>query len=192
MTRVGPRLRGALAAVALLLILVVAGLVRHVTPGGDDWQDPFEVSGPVGDPVVGRTLEVTVSQARVAERITSPRGWTGETEGVWVVVDASVTSLLDGGLFGTTDLVVGGVRFGASERPDGDSLEGISLRAGVPMRGALAFEVTEAALDSTQARLELAGGGETRLDSLLVIPLRLGDLDRVDELELPDVVEGAP
>lgn len=191
MTRLGPRVRAVLTAVGLVAILVVGGVVVHLTPGEDDWQDGFVTSGEVGETLTGRTLQVTVHGAEVADEVTSSRGWTGETPGVWLVVDTTVTAMLGDVGFGLSELDIDGVRYEASERPDSSSIEGGSLAAGIPLRGPLAFEIPADAIDAGQATLRFATNGDPRLDSVLEVPLRLDGLEHRDTLELPAIDEGA-
>ena len=104
-----PWWRHALNGLALVAILVLAGVVSHTTPTDAVWQGPIPVAGEIGEPVSGRNITATVTGVRAAHEVTAGTGWTGETTGVWVVVDASVSSVVTdyGTLLGTARLAVG-------------------------------------------------------------------------------------
>lgn len=170
-------LRHLINGIVLAGILALAALVQHTAPDDDAWQAPMEVSGQVGEPVTGRNIEATVWGARVAEKVETP-DWTGETTGIWVVVDVSAEAVVDefaAGL-GTAELLIDGTTYSASERPDLGTLYRSSLSVGIPTRGSLFFEIPKSAL--TDARLLLAVNNDPRLDSALAVDLDLAALDR--------------
>ncbi len=173
----GRRLLGGAALVALL---VGAGVIRDTAPTDAEWQGPMEVRGEVAEELTGRNIRATVHGATVAAVATTEE-WTGETPGRWIAVETSVEAVETevGALLGTAELLIDGDRYGASVRPGSDSLEGLPLSLGVPTTGVLLFEVPESVL-TEDAELRLAVGSDPRLDSMLVIPLTLRDLEVVD------------
>jgi len=174
----------------LAVILAVAAVVQHTSPGDGGWQQPIEVTGTVGDRVEGRNIAATVWSAQVAREVQTS-DWTGQTTGIWVVVDVSAEAVVDefAARLGTAQLVIGDETFSASERPDLDTVYRNSLSVGIPTRGPLFFEIPTDALG--KARLQLGIDSDPRLDSLLVIPLDLSQLEVRDSATANDVQWGA-
>jgi hypothetical protein len=186
-SRAGVVMRTSAAAVGLVALIAGAALVRHVAPGPDDWQDPIRTSGEIGGAAAGRNLEVEVRDVRVARTLTDARGWPGETNGVWVVVDLEAHALVDSsGALLTSLLEVDGATYTSSERPERASAHRRPLEPGIALTGSVAFEVPEGALDESSAELQFSVSTERRLDSVLVFPLDLGDIRVVNEIELED------
>jgi len=160
--------------------VVIAWFVALVTPDADTAQAPFVVSAAVGESATGRNIEVTVTDVRRAEHVAAG-GWSAE--GNWVVVDVEAASVLSEVQLNRAVLVVDGTQFSASERPD--SIRQASLTAGIPLSGSLAFELPEG-LDAGDASLEiaLAPRGDTRLDSMIVLPFELAEVAEVGDTEL--------
>lgn len=171
------------SGLGLLAILGVAGLVQHLAPAEDDWQAPIPVVGAVGERLEGRNIAATVTDARLADVVSSQNGWVGETEGVWLVVDASVEAVVDetvGARLATTSLRIGDDEFSASTRPGFDSLADASLSVGIPLTGVLVFELPADLLDRqgvSEATLQLGAATDVRLDSVVEVPLDLGAVD---------------
>ncbi|GAA2228289.1 hypothetical protein N1031_05445 [Herbiconiux moechotypicola] len=174
--------------VVLVVVLVVAGVVAHTAPTDAGWQAAIPVSGQLGERVVGRNIAATVDEVRVAERVVASNGWAGETTGVWVVVDATVESVVDdfGALLGTAQLRVGDVVYSASDRPDLGTLAGDSLATGIPTSGPLMFEVPRAVLQSEEAAhatVQLAINSDPRADSMIEVPIDLTALELQSSIE---------
>ena len=163
-----------------LALLIAAWGVVQITPAEDDPQASFPVAATVGEPAVGRAFEVTITDVRLADRATAG-GW--YADGTWLVVDLEVASRLEetGTLLSYAVLVVGDRTFRASERPE--SLFGSTLSVGIPRAGSIAFELP-ADLADHPALLRLGLDVDTRLDSVIELPVELGTLDRQDETEL--------
>jgi len=161
--------------------IVAAWFAALVTPGTEEAQAPFEVPATIGEAASGRNLVVTITDIRRASKV-SAGGWTAE--GNWLVVDLDAESVLTE--FGTslahTELVLDGIRFSASERPD-SLAEGGALSIGLPLQGSLAFELPEG-LDAGEGRLELALSPDPSLDSMIVLSFDLGEVPAVDQTEL--------
>jgi hypothetical protein len=164
-------------------LVVVAWFVALVTPGEDQAQAPFHVTAAVGEPATGRNLDVTVTDIRRAGEV-SAGGWSGE--GTWLVVDLDAASVVSesGASLDHVALVVDGVRFRASERPD--SLFEQPLAAGISRSGSVAFELPEATT-SGDAVLEFAlDGSDTRLDSMIMVPFDLATVADAGATELAE------
>lgn len=162
----------------LVVFLSAAGVVLHTAPTDAQWQAPIPVAGEVGQTLTGRNIEATVSDIRIADSVTASNGWSGETTGAWVVVDASVEAVVTdfGVSLGTAQLQIGDTLYAASERPDDGSIEGTVLSVGLPQTGPLLFEVPRAALegeDAQSAELQLAANNDPRTDSMIVVPVDL-------------------
>jgi hypothetical protein len=163
-------------------LVVGAWFVALGTPSEDEIQAAMTVTAAVGEEAVGRNLAATVTDIRRTAEL-SAGAWSAE--GNWVVVDLDVAAVASEDLVSLrhADLIVDGVRFSASERPE--SLRQEPLSAGVARGGGLAFELP-ADLHSGQASLELALASDTRLDSLIVVPFELEAIPAIDRDELPE------
>ena len=161
-------------------LVVAAWFVAFVTPDDGQAAAPFVIETTAGERAVGRNLDVTVVDVRRADTV-SADGWSAD--GNWLVVDLEVASVVSetGALFSHAELAIDGARYRASDRPD--SLAGQPLSAGIPMAGSIAFELPEG-LDSGDAVLELAIDGDTRLDSMVVMPVDLAAVPHELETEL--------
>jgi hypothetical protein len=196
MTRT-PWWRHVLNAAALVAVLVVARIVSHTAPSEAFWQAPIPVSGVVGEEVTGRNIQATVTQVRAADSVTASTGWTGETTGVWVVVDASVAAVVTdyGALLGTAQLQIGDRVYSASERPDYGTIARKSLYTGIPSTGPLMFEVPRDILSEAAAKdaqIQLAVDSDPRVDSLVVVPVDLTALEVEPSIETGEPEWGAP
>ncbi|MFS0734383.1 hypothetical protein ABC304_01025 [Microbacterium sp. 1P10UB] len=163
-----------------LALLVAAWAVIQITPSDDAAVTPFDVSGAIGDSVSGRAFEASVTDVRLGDRAEAD-GWSAES--TWVVVDVTAQALLDeqGSLLGHADLIVDGVRYRASERPTSVFRTGLSV--GLPRSGSIAFEVP-AGVTERSGVIELGLTEETRLDSVVRVPVDLAELDRSPDVEL--------
>jgi hypothetical protein len=176
----------------LVVVLGLAWVVVQTTPTEEEWQSPIVVSGAIGETVSGRNIEAVISDVRVAETVLASDGWTGLTSGVWVIVDASVSSVVDdyGTLLGTARLVVNNTTYSASERPGDETLAGMPLTTGIPWSGPLMFEVPRDLVESegaASAQIQLAINRDPRVDSLLAI-----DVDLSTRAVLPSVETDKP
>ena len=160
--------------------IIVAWLAALVTPGEEEAQAPFVVPAAVGEQATGRNLAATITDVRRAVSVAAG-GWSAE--GNWLVVDLEAAAVVTERGASITHAVVevDGVRYSASERPD--SLDRSPLAAGIPLAGSLAFELPEG-LEAGTGVLELALDTETRLDSMVVLPLDLADIPVVDQADL--------
>ncbi|MDF2444090.1 MAG: hypothetical protein JWR01_2293 [Subtercola sp.] len=187
--------RHVLNGALLVVFLVIAGIVLHTAPSEEQWQAAIPVTGEVGQTVAGRNIRATVTEVRVADTVTASNGWSGETSGIWVVVDASVEAVLTdyGVSLGTAQLKIGGTLYAASERPDRGSIEGTVLSVGIPQTGPLMFEVPREVLGGDAARsveIQLAANDDPRTDSMVVVPVDLTAVPRLSAVTTDKPVWG--
>lgn len=180
---------------ALVVIIAVASVVLRTAPVDSSWQVPFEVHGQAGQRVEGRNIAATVGDVALARTVTASSGWSGATSGIWVVVDVRVEAVVTetAASLATAQLVLGEDTYSASERPGTATIAGMALQVGIPWSGPLLFEVPPDAVASAGAdgaRILLATSGDTRLDSVLVVPVDLDDLAFEDAIttDAPELV----
>ncbi|WP_285137373.1 hypothetical protein [Microbacterium sp. lyk4-40-TSB-66] len=166
-------------AIGAALVALAWGVVQ-ITPSDDAATEPFAVPVAVGETALARAFEVSVTDPRLGTRATAG-SWSAE--GTWLVVDVTATARYDemNALLLHAELMVDGVAYRASERPA--SIFRQPLAVGVPRSGSLAFELPAAAVDRTGS-LTLGLSDDTRLDSLVEVPIDLGSLTRQADVEL--------
>jgi len=158
-------------------LLVVAWGVSKVTLPDEATIAPFPVAATLGEQSTTRNLAVTVTDVRLAKRVTDAKGWSAE--GSWLVVDLEAASVVTQELSTLTfaQLVIGDRTFSATDR--GTTFLAQRLITGVPRSGSLAFELPEDALTgSATLRLGVPSGapGEVLLDGVIELPVLLDDL----------------
>lgn len=161
-------------------LVVAAWFVAAATPAEESREAPFVVSTAVGEYGEGRNIAVRVEDVRRAE--TAEAGaWSAE--GNWLVVDLEASAVVEefGVLLSLATFEVDGITFGASERPE--SLLRKSLFAGVPQSGSLAFELPDDLTTGTGV-LRFAVDTDERLDSVIEVPVELGDVALEETVEL--------
>src|SRR4051812_48767041 len=111
-----------------VVVLITAGmvaaalLVRLTQPSDEQQLEPFVSVVHPGERVEGRDLTLEVEDAYLADRVTTA-DWTGETEGVWLIVDATIGAKLSVASPYAT-LTVGDTEWDASNRPKTSALGG--------------------------------------------------------------------
>lgn len=187
------RLRGAVALLAGLGLVVAAWLVMNAAPTQQFSQRPVEVRVQVGERGEGRNVAATVHEVVIAEALTNEddwNPWNGTTTGVWIIVSASVETIHDGGSLNAS-LDYGGLTVPASPRsPVRSSLQARALAAGIAQTGWLAFEVPGEMPIPETVVVRIADTIDTRLDTVIVVPLDLVDAERTDEFVLPRITSG--
>jgi hypothetical protein len=163
-----------------VVLVAAAWGVQQLAPASDASVAPFAVSATVGEPAVGRAFEITVTDVRLGDRAVA-RGWSAD--GTWLVVDLEAEARLQetGSSLAHAELVVDGITYRASERPD--SLLQAVLATGIPRAGSLAFELPDAAALG-RGVLILGLDDDTRLDSVVEVAIDLGSVPREGEVEL--------
>lgn len=173
--------------VATAALIACAWMVSKITLPDDAPDAPFPVIARIGEPASTRSLVATVTDVRLAERVTDAKGWSAE--GTWLVVDLEAESVLTQELstLAVTELVIGDRTFTATER--GTTFRQQRLVTGVPRSGSLAFELPDDVGDD-RATLRLAapgaGGTEVLRDGVIELPVDLGELSVEDEVLLAE------
>lgn len=180
-----------------LLLLVAAWFVAAATPDGEARiTDPFPVAASPGTPAVGDNIAVTIHDVVVSDGVTSATGWSAA--GTWLVVDLDAWAVKTEapGFIGGAYLVFPDRTFSASERPTvrdtTASLLKARLHVDLPQSGSIAFELPSDAVTGDAvlqlAQTNLAGPTDPAAsilgDSVIEVPVALGDLDRVSNREL--------
>ena len=163
-----------------IALVGAAWAVLLVTPDDDAGTEPFTVSAVVGERAESRGFEAIVTDARRGARAEAG-GWAAD--GTWVVVDLEIAAVgsENGAVLRTAQLVVDGVTYRASERPE--SLLDSDLAVGLARSGSLAFELPADAV-SAPATLQLALADDTRLDDVVELPVDLPTLPSAPTVEL--------
>ena len=161
-------------------LIVAAWGVALITPPEDAFERPFPVTVDVGERGEGRNIAITVHDVRRAEAASAGE-WTAE--GNWVVVDLDAEAVMSefGTLLSLATLEVDGRTYAASERPD--SLRRGPLSVGIPRSGSLAFELADD-IEPADAVLTFGLDTDPRLDSLIVVPVDLREIDVESDAEL--------
>jgi hypothetical protein len=162
-------------------LLAIAWIVVAVTPGDDVSEQPFVVAASADEPAMARTFTATLSNVRLGDTATDPRGWAAE--GTWLLVDIEAEARREevGVLLSSAWLQIDGVRYRASERPQ--SFLGAALSVGLPKSGTLAFELPDDAVAHTGV-IEVATVEEPLLDAVVTLPVDLAELERQQSVEL--------
>lgn len=101
-------------------------------------------------PTTTRTFTVTVTGARLADRVQTPE-WTGTTDGVWLVVDITFDRRIQVGSI-KASLRIGDTRFALSERTDETIDQSAFPQPGLPWGGSVLVELPRSVLDDPDAR----------------------------------------
>jgi hypothetical protein len=175
------------AVVLLTTVLIAAAFALRLTqPSDEQQQGPFVAAAVFGQRVEGRDLTFIAQDAHLADRVTSAT-WTGETDGVWLVVDATIGSKL-GVAVPYATLTIGDLRYTSSDRPD-DAALGAPIDAGMPQAGSFVFELPASALEgpaATHAVARFATAYRVRLDSVIDLTLDLTALEHRSSATLQD------
>lgn len=175
----GRALAGGVGALALVAI---AALAVSTAPNDATIVDPFEVTGAVGQVVTARQVSAEVHEVRLVHELDVPYGFddvNGTTEGVWVVVDATLTAQAQPIGTGFSELHIGDYVFRASDILPTPALTDVRYGAGVPVTGTLVFEVPAFVVSlpgAANATLVVRDLLTPQLDSVPVIRLDLSGL----------------
>lgn len=146
------RARTVWASIGVGLALVVTAVAVATAPDSDGIIAVFPVRGSIGDVLEARALTVQATNIRLAQRLEV--GYTDvgatTTDGVWVVLDATITPRLGTTTISTSTITIDGVQYQASDILP-RSVNFLEYGAGVPQHGALLFELPESALSAPGA-----------------------------------------
>jgi len=169
-------------AIAAVVALVATGAAVASAPDGPATIAPLYVDGDVGETISSRLLTVTVHGAQLAdELVVKYRDDAGDTttDGVWVVIDATITMEQGYIVLTNTELRIGDRLFRVSEVAPSPSILVPEESSGIPQRGPFVFEVPLSALDdpaAAHAQVLFNPSAETRLDSVAAITVDLSSL----------------
>lgn len=178
-------MRGLATGAGAAVLLVLAFAVARTEPGEGVSFAPFVSRVEQGQLGEGRDVQAVVDRALLADEV-ELGSWTGETTGVWLVVDARMATTESPGL-AAAELRVGDRMWRPSTRPSSGALQLTPLAAGLPMRGSLVFELPAELLeepDAARAVLRLATDTDSRLQSVVELELDLAAMPREGRLEL--------
>lgn len=184
-------MRRALAVPAGIGLTLLAFGVAFSTPSDSQIEEPFAITGEVGDDLVSHHHVVTVHDVSLA-RTVGLEGWTGTTSGIWLVVDATVASRVERDTV-DANLYLGEVRYPATNRTS-DTVDGGVADAGFPRTGAILIELPADVVEHPGARaavLRLGPSLDVRLDSVIELRLDLTELEVHERVELERVQAGA-
>lgn len=154
--------------VAALGLVALAFLVARTEPQDELTFAPFTVHVDQGELGEGRDLQAVVDDVMLADEVALGT-WTGETEGVWLVVATRMATTENGSL-GYATLEVGERRWTASTRPGLPAMSSASLDPGLPMAGSFLFELPPDIAHDPDARhaiVRLAQDSDARLRTVV-------------------------
>lgn len=162
---------------ATAALLACAWVVTRITLPDDAPSAPFAVVAQVGEEAVTRNLVVTVTDVRLADRVTDVTGWSAA--GTWLVVDLEAATGVTQNLstLSLAELTIDDRTFSATER--GTTFAEQRLVTAVPRAGSLAFELPDdVRADRATLRLGVPGSGvgQVQLDGVIDLPIELAAL----------------
>lgn len=162
---------------ATVALLVCAWGVSKATLPDDAPNAPFPTVAKIGEEASTRNLVATVTDVRLADRVTDAKGWSAD--GTWLVVDLEAASGVTQDLSSSrlAELTIGDRTFSATDR--GTSFVDQRLVTGVPRSGSLAFELPDDVTgDRATLRLGMPGSGlgEVLRDTVIDLPIDLAAL----------------
>lgn len=167
---------GRLRRVLLALGAVAIGAVAVASaPETEDIVAPFAVRGEAGERVDARVLGAEVTGVRTAEQIAVANWSTStslDTEGVWLLVDATVTVWQERQGLSYAAVRIGGSSYRTFGALPGSSLVGYPFDPGVAVSGSLVFELPREALELAVRKgldVEFAASIDPRLDTVPVV-----------------------
>lgn len=165
-------------------VLVGTWFIIDATPKRAAAVAPFVVTVEPPQWGTGRNITARVVGALFTDRV-DDGSWSAT--GNWLLVQIEAAAVADGtaAALAVAELSIGGVTYRASERPR-STIANMSLLVGVAITGALAFELP-ANVVSGPAEIRLGLSGDRRLDSLIVVPIELGHVERVPARQMPRV-----
>lgn len=180
-----------LAVAAGLGLLAVAYGVSYTTPGQPVLEAPFGTPAVIGEETTSRHLVVTFREVVLADEI-EIASWEGTTSGVWLAGELTVEATTEPTTM-RLDVFIDGVRYSGSGRIDDETVIGGLAEAGLPITGPFAVELPADVLDLPGARaavIRVAGGGDSRLDSVVELTVDLTTLEHLDRAEYDGIRDG--
>lgn len=168
-------------------LLACAWMVSKAALPDSSTIEAFPATAQIGEETGARNLVVTVTDARIASRVSDAAGWTAD--GNWLVIDLEAAGAGEHGpsALSLAELTIGERTFSATER--GTTFARQVLVTGVPRSGSLAFELPDDETRETGVlRLGIPTGarGEVLLDGVIDLPLDLSTLPVSSEIVLDE------
>lgn len=182
----------ALGVLAGIGLLIAAYAVAATTPGSQLVEAPFGSRGAVGEPISSSHLIATVHEVSLARQV-ELGFWRGTTAGVWFVAEATVEATVDPTLM-NVDLFVDGVRYPATSRGEGDTVDANTVAARFPRTGPVLIELpadVAAVPGATSAVLRIGPFGDARLTGVVELVIDLTTLEILDQVELEPARDGS-
>ena len=177
--------------VSVIALLAAGAVIVGTAPTDDEVTAPFEVTGSIGDTVVGREATVLVTGIRATKHLTADYAFTpldATTTGTWIVVDTVLTPESGNVGLNNSALRVGDYTFRASEVQPSPSLQLFLFGPDLPVTGSLIFEVPDFALElpaASDASVIFQSRIESTLDGVPVVRFDLADAESVETIDLP-------
>lgn len=180
--------RNAIPVAATAAVIAAAAVVWHDLPVNSQIYAPFDVAATAGEPATGRNVTATVHGTQITPVVQPQNGRPPKLDaaGVWVVVNVTVTAVMEPGLL-RTELLVGPDTYRPTDRLPPTATPGGTMQPAIDYRANWVFDVASEVLDDAdevQLRLWI---GDARLDSRLVItiPLDGPQVSRLERVRLP-------
>jgi hypothetical protein len=180
------------AIVAGLGLLAAAYAVTATIPASQLIEAPFGSRGSLGDTVSSSQLIATVHEASLAHEVELDL-WRGTSSGVWFVAEATVEATLESTLM-DVDLFIDGVKYAATGRGEGDTVDENAVAVRFPRTGPVLIELPAEVLDFPGARsavLRISAFGDDRLEGVIEIVIDLTTLEVLDRIELEPARDGS-
>jgi len=182
-------------ALALIVALGLSGLAVATAPDNDDTVGPVVSTAPSGETATTRQFSARVDEVSLAQEIDVSYGANSfsflteqlPTEGVWVVVDVTITNTYGPILLHYSQLRIGGVEYRTTSLLPTPTVVSHRFGPGIPVRGPLVFEVPASVLESDAAAhavLDIRATLTPQLDGVTVHDLDLSGLTVDDSVVL--------
>ncbi|AMU70432.1 Uncharacterised protein [Mycobacteroides abscessus subsp. abscessus] len=192
-----PLLRVLCVVIIAALFLSASVFVWRRLPTAPEIQNAFDVHGTAGSTVSGRLFSISVSKVAVAPVVKHtgyfPKQRNIRSLGQWVIIKATVTSLVDAPMANAT-LEIGDNAYRPDDRLQTSTLDGAGLAPLIPQTGVYVFEVGTEDLNRAASGKLYISAGEFKWDSRLVVdvPLDPEHAPRASVVALPKTVVGQP
>lgn len=172
-----------LAGTVLASLALVAAIiwVNRAIPTKDEEVGNIKVTGKAGEPVDAGDFVVTVHGVQVAKRVAESKEALGDqeaktTQGLFVVVDATVTMTQEAGPPREAVLVNGERRYDHTSRlTTWDTLVADNMEPGIARRGPIVFEIPDDPGVLSGAEFHMALRGASRLAGEASVDLGLDE-----------------
>lgn len=196
--------RGIRTALLVTAALVLSGVAVATAPDNDEIIGAIPTTADIGAEAATRQFSATVHGVRLADALDISYGDGGfrvvntelPTDGVWVVIDLSLTTRYRAELLQYSQLVIGGISYRASNLLPSPAVSESRFGPGITVRGPMAFEIPGDVAGSDAARnavIVLQAELSPQVEGVTHHPVDLASLER-DPLAVLDraSIGGAP